>query len=146
MHDINELVPHKGPMLLLDKVIESGEDHLISQVTIKENMLFCDEHGLPAYVGIELMAQTIAALAGLRAINKGEDIKIGMLLGSRNYHCEGTHFPLHSTVKISVKEVFFEQDGLAVFECRATGENTSAHCQLNVYQPQDIKDIIESIS
>ena len=63
MPDIRSLVPHAGPMVLLDRVISVDEDSLLAEVRIRSDSLFCNTDGVGAWVGIEYMAQAIGAWA-----------------------------------------------------------------------------------
>ena len=85
MYLIEELVPHTGPMCLLDRVIDAGDEHLVAEVTIRADDLFADGGAVGAWVGIEYMAQAVAAWAGWRARVQGGAPKIGLLLGTRDY-------------------------------------------------------------
>ena len=53
----------------------------------EDSMFFEPPHGVPGYVGLEYIAQTIAAHGGLRARAVGEPVRIGFLLGTRRYDC-----------------------------------------------------------
>ena len=66
MADLESLMVHRAPMLLIDELLEYGENHATTEVWIKPDMLFVQEQGLPCWVGIELMAQTVSLLAGVR--------------------------------------------------------------------------------
>ena len=108
---IAELVPHSGRMLLLDRVVAADADSLQAEVDITAASMFAGEHGVGNWIGIEYMAQAVAAFAGWQAMqhamagdagaggdaNSSIDAdagtsraprKIGFLLGSRRYDCE----------------------------------------------------------
>ena len=76
MYSVEDLVPHSGSMLLLDRVLEYGDDWLKAQITIRKDSMFCDNDSVAALVGIEYMAQTIAAFAGKndKLINKNHQL------------------------------------------------------------------------
>ena len=76
--DIRSLLPHAGPMVLLDRVISVDDDSLLAEVRIRSDSLFCDGDGVGAWVGIEYMAQAIGAWAGYIARLRGEPVKLGI--------------------------------------------------------------------
>ena len=81
---IAELLPHQAPMLLLDRLLDyQGARVLETRIGERHGLLLDERGNLPAWVGLELMAQTIAAWAGMRP-GRGEPVRIGMLLGSRS--------------------------------------------------------------
>lgn len=112
---LEELVPHAAPMILLDEVSPGAEDSLSATVRITEQSLFFERNrGVPAYVGIEYIAQTVAATAGYRIRNSGGDVTIGYLLGARNYTAQVEYFPLGAVLSVQVSTEF-ESDDLAAY-------------------------------
>lgn len=135
---ITELVPHAGPMCLLDRVIEASDDHLVAEVTIRSDGLFADEAGVNAWVGIEYMAQAVAAWAGWRARNAGGAPKIGLLLGSRRYASSVARFGVGDRLRIEVRCEFIADNGLGQFGCRISRDGVElASSALNVFEPDD---------
>lgn len=63
---ISNLVPHKGKMLLLNRIVffDTKEGLLVSESDISSDWLFYDAafSGVPSWISFELMAQSIAAL------------------------------------------------------------------------------------
>lgn len=146
--DVSVLLPHCSPMILIDKVLDVTELTIHSQVTINETGLFFDRQlkATPAWVGIEFMAQTVAAWSGYHANIKGKTSPIGFLLGSRRYISEYYEFPLGQTLDIYAQQLM-ENEGMAAFNCTIESNNrVLASCQLNVFiPPQDkLKLILES--
>ena len=66
--DIRMLVPHDGQMVFLDRVLATGSDSLCAEVAIGPDSVFFDGAGVGSWVGIEYMAQAIAAHAGYGAL------------------------------------------------------------------------------
>ena len=78
-HDIAELVPHSGAMILLDRIVGAEPGALRSEVTVRNDGIFSDDDGVvSATGGIEYMAQTIAAYAGLRSLASGGCVRPGL--------------------------------------------------------------------
>ena len=146
---VEDVVPHAGPMCLLDEIVSFGDNCLLATLRIRTDALFFDGAGVPAWVGIEYMAQAVAALAGIRARQRGEPVQIGFLVGSRRYHCNCSEFPLDSTLEISVEQLIEGSNGLNVFQCLINGSNIisgsniidgsniKAEARLNVFAPDD---------
>jgi predicted hotdog family 3-hydroxylacyl-ACP dehydratase len=132
---IAEVVPHAGPMLLIDEILDYGSNGLTACVTIRDSSLFLTaENVVPAWVGIEYMAQTIAAWAGVHAKLRGDSVKIGYLLGTRHYLANKPGFALGDTLIITVSKQYHEGE-LAVFDCKISSEQISVSATLNVFQP-----------
>ncbi|MGO2342614.1 hotdog family protein [Vibrio litoralis] len=135
--NIADLVPHQAPMILVDKLIAVDQQSIHTQVMIKADELFFNQESqsVPGYVGIEYMAQSIAAWSGFQAWQQGEPPAIGFLLGSRRYQSECSEFPLGETLDIYAEQVM-ENNGMAVFQCRIEVQaKTLASAQLNAFVP-----------
>ena len=131
---VEKLLPHSGRMVLLNRVIEFDEEYMVTEVIVRDDGLFGDGKTVPAWLGIEYMAQTIAALGGMKRRLAGKSLNLGFLLGTRRYDCNVEIFPVGSVLTVSVKRLV-EDQGLGVFDCRITAESISASAKLNVYQP-----------
>ncbi|MDF1790484.1 MAG: hypothetical protein P1U88_01170 [Thalassobaculaceae bacterium] len=133
---IEEVLPHSGGMVLLDAVVDVGDTWARTSVRIGEDSLFFEPgSGVPGWVGIEYMAQTIALIFGVQSRRAGEDVRIGMLLGTRRYEADVAYFPLGLELQVHVAEAW--QDGtMAVFDCGIENEAGSrlATARVNVYR------------
>ena len=133
--DIRELLPHSGPMVLLDRVVAFDDDSLCAEARVREDSLFYRDGAIGAWVGLEYMAQAIGAYAGYRARQRGEPVRIGYLLGTRHYDCRQPSFALGSLLKIYVKRVFQSDQGLAAFDCHIVDDNGKlASANVTVFQ------------
>lgn len=142
-YQVTDLVPHSGKMSLLSRILGYGEGWLHAEVDISGESMFADERGVPAWIGMEYMAQTIAAYAGLQERNKGGVPKIGLLLGSRNYSSSVDYFARGQTLRIEVELEIVAANGLNVFNCELTGNETRAVAVVNVFQPENAEKFLE---
>ncbi|MCE9680357.1 hotdog family protein [Shewanella sp. AS1] len=147
--DVADYIPHRKPMILIDLLLEHQEDTLLTQTCISENSAYFDTKlaGVPNYVGIEYMAQSIAALAGIEAKAALQPIRIGFLLGTRKLKFDIDTFIQGETYQTRVSRLYQEDNGLAVFDCQILHQGKIvAQANINVFQPQDTQAYIsESI-
>lgn len=117
---IAELLPHHGPAVLLDAVLEQQPDSLRARVRIgPQHPYFEAGRGVPAWVGIELMAQAVAAHAGLIARRSQTPPRKGMLLGTRRYAAAVSYFAAGSELEVEAHREFGEDEGgIAACLCR----------------------------
>jgi predicted hotdog family 3-hydroxylacyl-ACP dehydratase len=137
---LEELLPHGRSMVLLDAVIDAGDDWARAAVRIAEDSLFYDPQlkGVPAWVGLEYMAQTVALYSGVQARRAGQAVKLGLLLGTRRYEAAAASFALGSWLTIHAAREW--DDGqMAVFDCTLAGERPLASARINVYLPDDLQ-------
>ena len=78
-----EFVLHREPMLLLDRLVDVGPEYAICEWQVCDKIRFFEAGlGVPAYVGVEYMAQCVAVHAGARARVQGLAPPLGFLLGT----------------------------------------------------------------
>ncbi|NVZ12536.1 MULTISPECIES: hotdog family protein [unclassified Pseudomonas] len=139
-----ELLPHAGDMILIDQVLSFDEEQIQTRLTVKPGGLFNRADGsLPAWVGIELMAQSVAAYAGCRARQKGEAVELGFLLGTRKFECNVEHFPAGTELTIHGLCSLEDDNGMGVFECHLTGHGIQASARLNVFRPPQAANYLD---
>jgi predicted hotdog family 3-hydroxylacyl-ACP dehydratase len=131
---IGDLLPHGREMTLIDRLVEYTPQRSVAAVTIRSGSRFCLATGVPAWVGIEYMAQAIAAHAGYETRLRGEPLAIGFLLGTRDYRSEVHEFLLGATLTITVEPLL--ADGrLGAFRCCIAADAVVATAVVNVYRP-----------
>jgi len=140
---IDELVPHSGSMSLLDEVVAYGDDWLHASVKITSDSMFLEEKGVPALVGIEYLAQTVAAYAGMQERKNGGRPKLGFLLGVRKYHCSTDYFPIGDTLILKVQLEMQAENGLSAFQCVLVSDEVEVSARLNVFQPDDAREFLQ---
>lgn len=153
---VSRLVPHKGAMLLLDRVVAADTDSLQAEVRITAASLFCGEDGVGSWIGVEYMAQAVAAYAGYQAMQAAAGQsrhaenasppapKIGFLLGSRRYTASRGHFAPGCTLRVHVLRLLQADNGLGSFDCFiADGDERIATATLTVFQPPDVATFLE---
>lgn len=141
--DIRTLVPHAGPMVLLDRVISASSDSLCAEVMIRDDSMFAQAGSVGAWVGIEYMAQAIAAHAGLQARLDNNPVKIGFLLGTRRYQSHCDSFAVGSILHVHVQLDFLDDSGLASFTCRILhNEQSLATANMTVFQPENAEPFL----
>ena len=132
--EVAGLIPHSGKMVLLDRIIAFDDNALTAELRVRADGLLGDDKTVPAWAGIEYMAQAIAAYAGIMAKKAGEPIKIGFLLGTRLYSSNVSEFAVASVLTVRVEKII-QDDKLGVFDCRIQGNGIDIAANLTVYQP-----------
>ena len=102
-------------MLLLSRLIAHDDAETVCQTDPEALALFRDGGRVGAWVGIEVMAQCIAAHAGMLAHRRGETPRVGFLLGSRRVEI---HQPwMQGTLGVRASRNWGEVSGLVAFDC-----------------------------
>lgn len=121
--------------MLLERVLAFDEHSMTAEVVVRDDGLFGSADAVPAWLGMEFMAQTIAAHSGMLCRLAGKPLLPGLLLGTRRYQCNVDRIAAGTVLIVTVNQLVKDQ-GLAVFDCRISGENVSISAQLNVYQAE----------
>ena len=148
MYDIEQVIKHRKPMRLVDELISFDEDSACVLVKINEESEFyqAERRGVPSYIGIEYMAQCIAAQAGANELACGGDIRLGFLLGTRKYKPNCAFFTCGETLQVTATLLMADAAGLSVFDCKIVAKNQQeiilAQAKINVYQPDNAADYV----
>jgi len=85
------VVPHKSPMLLVDRLLELKERESISEMTVREDMVFVGENGKIDDASYpEIISQALAAMEGFREMGNRNPHQEGFLLGIKNFEVLGS--------------------------------------------------------
>ena len=141
---VAELLPHAGTMVLLDSVASVDDDDLCAVVAIRPDSMFCDGAAVGAWVGIEYMAQAIAAHAGWLARRRGDGVTVGFLLGSRKYDAAVPRFAVGTVLHVHAHRALQGDNGLGAFECRIEEEGSIvATATVTVFQPDNVNEFLQ---
>lgn len=149
MHDlppsIEELIPHRGTMLLLDCVIAFENASTTAEYTPRDDAWYADEQGnMSAWIGIELMAQTVASHVGLLKRHEGAPPKQGALLGTRSYRSMVPSFAANETLRIHAIMIYRDPGGLGAYDCSIRrGDEKLATATIKVFEPDDFQTFIQ---
>ncbi|MCF8482378.1 MAG: hypothetical protein K9H25_18290 [Rhodospirillum sp.] len=135
---IADFVPHGSPMLLIDRILSASMEEMSTEVTITaDSLFFVPGQGIPAYAGVEYIAQSVSAFNCWRERRESPDAppRVGFLLGSRQVTLPEPWFPEGAVLTITVREIF--QDGqMGVYEGTLTRPGVPPlTTNINVYLP-----------
>lgn len=135
------VVPHTDRMLLLDQVLHADENSLIATGCVRADSPFARDGAVGAWVGMEFMAQAVAAFEGCRARDRGDAPKVGFLIGSRHYTCSTPAFAVGTSLRVEISRQY-EEGGLGLFNGKLSGTDISADASLSVFQPNDAQQFL----
>lgn len=139
-YPIERVLPHAHPMILVDKLVDYTATSSACTVEIGEHSNFFNplRKSVPSYVGIEYMAQTIAAYANALKLDSDGKVSLGFLVSARNYITQVREFTLGTKLLIQVELLFKEANGLSVFDCKIKqDELLVVEAKINVFEPDE---------
>lgn len=141
--NVAPLLPHTGAMILIDQVLDFGDDFIETTSVIKPDNILLENGVLENYSALEIMAQSIGCWAGCQSILNNQEVNIGFFIGSRkiNFFCQhlvpGT--PLTTKVKLSIQD----QTGFGVFDVslyHSQSQELLINGVFNVFSPKSRED------
>ncbi len=136
-------VPHRGRMLLVHRLLHADDETALAEVDVHEDAPFAQAAGVPAWVGVEYMAQTVAAWAGARAQRAGRKPRLGFLLGTRRYLAQVPWFAHGTTLQVHIRCELMGSNGLGQFDCRITASGqVLCQARLSVFEPEDAGEVV----
>jgi len=141
---IHNYLPHRAPMLLLDELLAVDEDTCHCRVTVDRRGVLAPflnaEGALPAWFGLEVMAQAVAVWSGWHQRQAGlHEIALRMLLGSRRFATEQPSFADGSALDVHVT-LLARDERIGGFEAdircagRILASTRLSTCQLNAQE------------
>lgn len=135
-------LPHRAPMLLLDELVEMKENGCIAKVKIHQDMPFLEDQGLPSWVGIEIMAQTIALFGGVKERLKDNSPKLGFLLGSKSFEMGQDYFAIGEELTVEIDLQFLNRHQIGIFNCSIQTADALSKATILVSQPDDVDSVL----
>ena len=136
---VQELLAQTGEMALLEHLEHHSPQKTVCLATPGNSTWFLNRDGrAPSWLSLEYMAQCVAVHGNLTARLLGEEVRAGLLLGSRSLVFANPDMDPHQTVRICARPVRLGE--LATFDCEVLQgkENTSvASGRLNVLRNLD---------
>jgi len=140
---VESWIPHRGAMRLIDRVLVVDGDGAVAEVDVPFDGLFVRDGEVPAWIGIEYMAQTVAAWAGGRARAQGGAPRAGLLLGSRRYEVRRGGFPCGAKLRVEARCELMGENGLGLFDCRIEMDGVAvATARISVFDPPEGADLL----
>ncbi|WP_296542629.1 hypothetical protein [Rhodoferax sp.] len=140
---LEDCLPHRGRMLLIHRLTHADNERASAEVDVRADNLFNQKGGIPAWVGVEFMAQTVAAWAGARAKISGGYPKLGFLLGTRRFETTVQAFSLGKVLRVDVHCELMADNGLGQFDCQITMDDTLVcWARISVFEPDDAEEVL----
>lgn len=132
-----ELVPHEGPMVLLDEMVEWAPGSATCRLDIRSGTAFECAGEVDTVVSIEWMAQAVAACLGYEAFKGGEGVRVGMIVGCRKFQLDRPRVCVGDALRISVDRIR-GNEMISHFNCETwTGDERVAFAVLTLFHAEE---------
>ena len=136
VHPLLALVPHAPPLLLVDTLQLISEEACRTRTRVDPAAWYAQADGsMPAWFGLELMAQTAAVFNGHRASQLGLPPAMGYLLGTRDYTCSQPAFPAGAILEVEARLLYAATFNQSAMLCQIhLGDTPVATATLKFYE------------
>jgi predicted hotdog family 3-hydroxylacyl-ACP dehydratase len=140
-----ELLPHSGAMMLLDRIIEVGDEHLRAAACVRAQCPLSrpGDTGLPAFAGLEFMAQAAAAWAGYRELAAGRSVRPGLLLGTRRFDSSQPWLSEGLALDIHIERMLEDESGIGAFDCRIEAPGLRQQARIKAVMPRSMEEFMQ---
>jgi predicted hotdog family 3-hydroxylacyl-ACP dehydratase len=118
---LQDWLPHRPPMLLLESVLEAHAQGGTALARVDPEAWYADADGaMPAWIGLELMAQAAAACRGAQRASAGPPEAAprgGYLVAARGFRSELPAFPAGARLELGVQLEAEDPGGFCAFQC-----------------------------
>lgn len=133
---VEALIPHRRRMKLLSRVLTLAHKELQAGATVTESWPLARDGAVSSLLCIELVAQTVSALATWRR-GEGARPRPGLLVGIKDAQLFADSLPFGTKVNIHVEELY-HLGNYAVFSGRVTsGSSLLCTATLQVMEPEE---------
>jgi predicted hotdog family 3-hydroxylacyl-ACP dehydratase len=134
---IENLIPHRHSMKLIDEIIELGDDRCITAATVSSRWPLYQDGYVHPIILIELAAQTAGVNFGWHEIHKNMPSgRLGWLVGIKKARFFRDRIPVNSRIVVSIEDhrsddMYAEISGIARLDSEIIGE-----MDLQVFRPE----------
>lgn len=105
---IEGMIPHKPPMLLVHELLSCTEQEALVRSKPGAESMFSNGSHLDRIVGIEMVAQSYAALRAWLAAKQGKSLTTGYLVGVQRARLKDLPLAKHLNIKVCTVGEFEE--------------------------------------
>ena len=149
-YNVSDLIPQKAPMQFITAIesIDFDKQTLVARVDVTDKDLMYDSKlgGVPSWISLEYMAQTLACFIGANDLKESSNAKpaVGFILGSRKLSVNIPTYMANQSYYVQVTSSFCDKN-IANFDCQIYNQenNLVAFGVLNVFRPDDIQQFMD---
>ncbi len=137
MYTIEDFIPHRDRMRLIDDIVEVDDDHCVTQSVASPLWPLCDGERINSIIIVELVAQTASAFVGWLRRNKVKMGGKGFIVGIKKADFFVPDIPVGSRLRTSCKMRVTLDNAYGEFEGDVKDGNTSyGHVLLQTFSGQ----------
>jgi predicted hotdog family 3-hydroxylacyl-ACP dehydratase len=136
---IEDLIPHRGGMRLIDTILSVGKDHAVTQATVGKRWPMLTPNGVNPLILIELAAQTAGVCFGWNERNKPLEDRVepkGWLVGVKSARFDTASIAMRTRITIKAQQRLFVEQYKEIVSSASIGDRQIAEIHFQVLQAE----------
>jgi predicted hotdog family 3-hydroxylacyl-ACP dehydratase len=135
-YSVEDLVPHRGIMCLLDSVQEIDDHHTLASAVVKDSWPLSRDGSVASLMLIEVVAQAAAAWFGWQNLQQGNPGQIGYLVGVKEARFLTNQVAVGTRVEARVERGIGRQSFLVMKGVVRDDANLLAEARIQLFVPE----------
>ncbi len=134
MYNIDDFIPHRDRMKIINDIIEVDDVHCVTQSIATSLWPLCRGEHINSIIIVELVAQTASAFVGWQNRNKTKNMGEGVIVGIKKAVLTVPGIPVGSCLRTSCKMLVNLDNQYGEFEGEVMDDHTSyGHVHLQTF-------------
>jgi predicted hotdog family 3-hydroxylacyl-ACP dehydratase len=134
-YSVEDLVPHRGIMRLLDTVQEIDDHQALASAVIKDSWPLARDGSVACLMLIEVLAQAAATWFGWQNLQQGKPLQIGYLVGVKEARFHTNQVAVGTRVGARVERGIGKQNFLVMDGKVTDATNLLAEARIQLFVP-----------
>lgn len=138
MYTIEQIIPHRGSMKLVQEIVEVGGSRCVTASTVSSNWPTCENGSVSPIVLIELAAQTAGVNIGWQELHgdhlSGKE-KVGWLVGIKKAEFYRDRIPVKTRILVTIEESRREESYSVITGRARVDSELIGEMDLQVFRP-----------
>lgn len=134
MFNVEDYIPHRGRIRLIDEILEIDENNCRAQARVLNTWPLADDENAQIIIIVELIAQIVAFSVGWNQKNMMKPGGSGVIVGIKDATFFAAGIPVGNTVTLVAKKLI-DRDNYGTFTGTASDQNRIlGNVELQVYR------------
>lgn len=137
MYTIEQMIPHRGSMKLVQEIVEVGENRCVTASTVLPEWPTCENGSISPVVLIELVAQTTGVNIGWHELHSEKpSAKVGWIVGVKKADFYRDRIPVNTRILTIIEEIKSEETYAVVTGRTRVESELIGEIELQVFRPE----------
>ncbi len=146
MYTIEQLIPHRGSMKLVQEIVEVGGSRCVTAATVSSNWPTCRNGDVSPIVLVELAAQTAGVSIGWQELHsKRPSGKVGWLVGIKKADFYRERIAVNTRILVTIEQSRSEASYTVITGEARVDSELIGKMELQIFCPEKEQHQIEGI-